>query len=204
MIRGMRAHHALLAVAGLGAAAVLPATAATGARSAKVRPVIVADARGDARTGVPDLVRVRMDRASDGRVRAILSLAEEFVGKDLLADKDSSGPPGSLCLRLWTAAKPGLAPPDYLVCLTADADGRLRASVTQERPNDTPVRVGAATVSRPSTRAVTLRFSQSAIRRPKAVTFAAESTRPGCARTSCVDTAPDAPKTARLTLRSSR
>ena len=39
--------------------------------------------------------------------------------KDLIA---ASGPPGSLCVRLWTVTKPGAAPPDYLACITPRED----------------------------------------------------------------------------------
>jgi hypothetical protein len=45
-----------------------------------------------------------------------------------------------------------------------------------------------------------VRFSQTVVGRPKTIRFAGEATKPGCPRTSCVDTAPDAPKTATLKL----
>ena len=56
-------------------------------------------------------------------------------------------------------------------------------------------------MSRTSRRTVTLRFAQSAVGRPARIRFAGETTRPGCVRTSCIDTAPDAPRTATLVLR---
>jgi hypothetical protein len=92
-------------------------------------------------------------------------------------------------------------PPDHLVCVTADSKGALRGSVLRERPNKLPVRVSSADVSRPSGRTVTVRFAQSAIGAPAKLQAAAESTRPGCPRVSCVDLAPDAPTTLPLTLR---
>jgi hypothetical protein len=49
---------------------------------------------------------------------------------------------------------------------------------------------------------VTLRFSQTAIGKPATLYVAAETTRPGCPRGSCIDLAPDAPKTLTLKLRS--
>ena len=91
--------------------------------------------------------------------------------------------------------------PDYLICTTANADGALRGSVLKQRANKLPERTGGADVSRPSARTVTLRFSQTAIGKPATLYAAAESTRPGCPRGSCIDLAPDAPKTLKLVLR---
>jgi hypothetical protein len=159
--------------------------------------VTVTDASGDATTDAPDLTRVQLGRAKDGRLRAVLSTRDEWTGKDLLADE---GPPGSLCMRLWTVTKPTGIPPDYLVCVSAAADKTLRATITQEQVDADPKRVGSGTVSRPSTHSVAVRFSQTVVGRPKTIRFAGEATKPGCPRTSCVDTAPDAPKTATLKL----
>jgi len=106
-----------------------------------------------------------------------------------------------VCLKVWTVSEPPDTAPDYLVCTTADADGKLRGSVLHERANKLPERVASATISRTSTRTVLLRFSQSAIGRPATLHVAAESTRPGCPRGSCIDTAPDAPAALELILR---
>lgn len=147
----------------------------------------------------PDLTRVSVGRGDDGRLRAALTLGEEIRPRDLVA---RSGPPGSLCLRLWTASTPPNTRPDYLVCVTAEANGRtLRGTVLRERSDAAlPHRVAAASVTRKGGRSVIVRFSQSSIGRPAVLRFAAEATRPGCVRTSCVDTAPDAPAAARLRL----
>jgi hypothetical protein len=64
-------------------------------------------------------------------------------------------------------------------------------------------RAGAAIVGRTSDRTMTLRFSQTVVGRPKTIDFIAEATKPGCMRVSCVDTAPEAPKTATFRLRGS-
>lgn len=168
------------------------------AAPAKVDPVVVRDAK-DARPGGLDLTRVQLGRSSDGRLRATLTLAAAWKASDLPA---GSGPPGSLCLRLWGRDGAGARAPDHLVCVTADRDGEeLRGSVMEERPGDLPRRTGAAVVSRSSARTIAVRFSQSAVGRPARIRFAGEATKPGCARVSCVDTAPDAPKTATLRLR---
>jgi hypothetical protein len=183
---------------GLAVLAALIATGAVGASAATApTPVKSADPKGDV-TSTLDLTRVSLTRGSDGRLRASVTLAAEWDGKALLAE---SGPPGSICLKAWTTTAPPDTTPDYLACVTADAKGVLRGSVLHERANKLPERVAAADVSRPSARTVTMRFSQSALGSPAKLYVAAESTRPGCPRVSCIDTAPDAPKTLTFALK---
>jgi hypothetical protein len=178
--------------AGLALIAALTATGAVGASAATApAPVSATDPKGDVKSPL-DLARVSVARGSDGRVRTSLTLAADWDGQDLLA---GSGPPGSICLKTWTTTAPPDTVPDYLVCVTADPRGALRGSVLHERANKLPERVSGADVSRPSPRTVTLRFSQAAIGSPATLHVAAEATRPGCTRVSCIDTAPDAPKT---------
>jgi len=65
--------------------------------------------------------------------------------------------------------------------------------------------VSVATVTRPSTRTVYLRFDQVAIKRPTHVRFAGEAITRGakCPKPlGCRDTGPDAPGTRNLTLHS--
>jgi hypothetical protein len=156
------------------------------------------DAKGDVRSTL-DLTRVALSRAADGRLRASLTVASAWTGSDLLSDSATGGP-GSLCLKAWTTTAPPDTTPDYLICTTANADGALRGSILKQRANKLPERTGGADVSRPTTRTVTLRFSQTAIGKPATLSVAAESTRPGCTRGSCIDLAPDAPKTLTLVL----
>jgi hypothetical protein len=157
------------------------------------------DARGDVRSPL-DLTRVAVSRAADGRLRASLTVASAWSGTDLLSESGVGGP-GSLCLKAWTTVAPPDTTPDYLICTTANADGALRGSILKQRANKLPERIGGADVSRPSARTVTLRFSQTAIGKPATLYAAAETTRPGCPRGSCIDLAPDAPKTLKLVLR---
>jgi len=187
----------------LGLVTMLTATFALyapGALGAAGEQVVVSDGGGDGASAATDLQRVSMQRMSDGSLRAALTLRGAFVPADLLA---KSGPPGGLCLRLWTTPgiKPSANPPDYLVCVTATADGaNLQASILKERPNDLPTRIARAAVSQSSTHSVILTFPESIIGRPSSLRFGAEVTRAGCVRISCTDTAPDAPHTARLVL----
>src|SRR4051812_32772792 len=179
------------AVLALGGA-VAAATAATAPQ-----PQAATDAKGDVRSTL-DLTRVALARGADGRLRASITLAATWDGEDLLSDR---GRPGSLCVKAWTTSAPPDTTPDYLVCVTAAKDGALRGSILKARANRLPERTGGADVSRPSARTVTLRFSQTAIGSPATLSAAAETTRPNCPRGSCIDLAPDAPKTLKLKLR---
>jgi hypothetical protein len=190
----MRAGHAVVVTAVVASALAAGAFAATPTRS-----VVADDEKGDVATGALDLTRFAIRRMSGGRIRASLTLAADWRARQLLA---KSGPPGSLCVRLWTTSDPPDQAPDYLVCATVRSDGRrLRGSVLRERPNQLPLRVAGAKVTRPSARTLRMFFAQSSIGGPAAVDTAAEATRAGCVRTSCIDTAPDAPGTVRLRLR---
>ena len=68
---------------------------------------------------------------------------------------------------------------------------------------DTAPMSSHVSLGRTSDRTMTLRFSQTVIGRPKTIDFIAEATKPGCSRVSCVDTTPEAPKTATFKLQGS-
>jgi hypothetical protein len=201
--------------AGIGACLLAAAGVAVATAAAPASPSPSAPARIAAQSGSPvatvivhdpvdtagglDLTRVQLGRSRDGRLRAALTLAAPWRMRDLPA---TQGPPGSLCLRMWTATKGEAAAPDRLLCITADSGAKhMRGSIFVDR-RGTLVRVARATLARSSVRTVVARFSQSAIGRPTSVRFAAEATPPGCARLACIDTAPNAPAVATLPLRS--
>ena len=170
--------------------------------SAQVIPTFRKDSATDGR-GALDIVRVAMSRGVDGRLRGEVTMEKAWTANDL---RTSSGPSGSICLTLYTKREPGSDPADWLVCVTPEKEGDvLRGRVLRDRANGLPRPVAAVTVTRPTARTVYLRFAQSAIDRPASVRFAAEAvTRaPRCPRPlGCRDTAPDAPTTGNLTLRS--
>ena len=177
----------LAAGAFAGACAALAVSVAIAAPSKRA---VISDARDDV-GGALDMTRASLERASDGRLRAVVTFAARITPKTLLAD---SGPPGSACLRIWTAADadPDAVRPDRLVCLTARSDDELRGGVYAVRGDALPRRVADASVKRNSSaRSVVIRFTQSSIGRPARIRFAVESTRPGCERTTCIDTVPD-------------
>jgi hypothetical protein len=175
----------------VGAGSVLAASSPT---------VALRDPRADV-AGPLDLVRASVGRAGDGRVRVAVGFAAPVTPRDMLA---LDGPPGSVCLRLWTVAgaDPAATSPDRLVCVTARSADELRAGVLRQRDGGLPRRDGRASVRRTASgRSLIVHVSQSALGRPERLRFAVESTRPGCARPACVDTVPAAPATRSFRLR---
>ena len=173
---------------------------AAGALAAASKTVVIADPTGDV-TGALDLQRASLNLAPDGRVRAVITLAGEVEPKAMLA---GSGPPGSVCLKVWTAsdADPTASRADRLVCVTALDDDELRASVLEQPVQGLPRRLGSVPVRvNESGRSLVLRISQSSLGRPELIRFAVESTRPGCERVSCVDQVPDKGVVRRFRLR---
>ena len=125
-----------------GCVAVLALAAAAPAAETP-SPTVVKDAR-DAVAGAPDLTRAQLGLASDRRVRIALTLAAPWQPKDLLARE---GPPGSLCVRLWTVTKPGATPPDFLVCATSRVDGEtMRGTVFKTQAGEALTKAGSAIV----------------------------------------------------------
>ena len=194
----MRPRHELLTVAGLTAA-----TAAFGAAvalAATSKPVAFSDPKGDV-SGTLDLQRTSLKLASDGRLRAVFTLAAKVEPRTMLA---RTGPPGSICLRVWTDgdADPQASVPDRLVCVTARTTDALRASVFEQAEQGLPKRTGSASVGvNKSGRSIVLRVSQTSLGRPALIRFAVESTRPGCDRVSCIDATPDKGAVRRFRLR---
>ena len=186
--------RALAALVALGVLAPLA--------SAQIIPTFRKDSATDGR-GALDIVRVAMSRQIDGRLRGEVTMEKAWTTAAL---RSAAGPSGSICLTLSTTREPGADPPDWLVCATPPKQGEeLHGRVLRDRANGLPREVAAATVTRPTARTVYLRFAQSAIGRPASVRFAAETvTRArSCPRPlGCRDTAPDAPTTGNLTLRS--
>ena len=176
-----------LGVAALAAGMAMTASVALAAAS---KTVEIPDPKGDV-TGALDLQRASLNLASDGRLRAVITLAAKADPSKMLAE---SGPPGSVCVKFWTAedADPTGTRADRLVCVTARTKDALRATVFSQAAPGLPVRVGPAEVGvNKSGRSLMVRFSQSSLGRPELVRFAIEATRPGCERVSCVDQAPD-------------
>ena len=162
------------------------------------------DQRGDVPAGL-DIVRMELARNADGRLRAEVTMAEPWDTADLRGPAGSTGL-ASVCMRLYDTRDPTAEPPDWLVCATPARSGDgLVGKVLRDRVDGPPKAVGEARVTRPTARTIYLRFSQTAVRRPATLRFSAEvvTQREKCPKTTgCRDTAPDAPASIRLRLRS--
>jgi hypothetical protein len=190
----------LLAFCAVTAATVPLAGPAAIAALPPSKPIVLTDPAGDV-SGPLDIQRAVVSRASDGRLRTVVTFVGAVTPKDLLT---RTGPPGSACVRIWTApdADPTSMRPDRLVCLTAGKDEKLRASVFAQRDAGLPRRTGAASVKAGTNgRSFAIRVSQSALGRPALIRFAIESTQPGCERLTCVDNVPDGGAVRRFRLR---
>jgi len=187
----------LLVLTALSATALSFVTASVLAAPSK--PVLVPDATGDV-PGKLDLQRLKLGIAN-GRLRAAVTFAGTVTAADMFV---RSGPPGSVCLRVWTAtnADPESTRPDRLVCVTARTTKALRASVLRQEGPGLPERVRPASVTASkSDRSIIISIAPSALGSPASIRYALESTRPGCDRTSCIDTVSAAPATRRFRLR---
>ncbi|MDQ3678794.1 MAG: hypothetical protein M3401_18690 [Actinomycetota bacterium] len=168
--------------------------------AAPSKPALLADAKADV-TGKLDLQRVKLSVDSRKRLRVAITFAGAVKPADMLA---KSGPPGSFCVRIWTPADadPEAQRPDRLACVTARSKTALRGRVFRQDGPGLPERVANAPVSRSkSDRSFVIRITPASLGDPMRVRLAVESTRPGCDRTSCIDTAPAAPMTRRFRLR---
>lgn len=168
--------------------------------AAPSKPLFVQDAKGDV-TGKLDLQRLKIGIGTDDRLRAAVTFAGKVTPADMFV---SSGPPGSVCLRIWTDndADPKATRPDRLVCVTARTKTALRASVLRQEGPGLPERIGPATITASkSNRSLVISIAPGDLGSPARIRFALESTRPGCDRTSCIDTVPAAPATRRFRMR---
>jgi hypothetical protein len=152
--------------------------------------------------GEVDLARARAshNRVSD-RLVHVIDLHGPITPRTLLR---SDGPPGSVCVNLWTTRTPGSSPPNYDVCATSERRGRRwQASVARHASDGTVARVASARVAQPSPTRLELRVDPDAVRRPRAYRWTVQTAwfGTGCpATTGCEDFAPDRPDWVRTAL----
>jgi hypothetical protein len=146
-----------------------------------------------------DIGSVSLAQPTANRIEARVTMNEDWTPGDMLA---SAGPPGSICVNLWTTRRPGAQPPNFLVCGTPQTARRLRVSVFRETGDGLPIRANAAgaTISR---RTLIMRFSPASIGSPDTLRFSAEATQiTGCPRLrGCFDRGPNGTRTAFFQLR---
>jgi hypothetical protein len=137
------------------------------------------------------------------RLRGEVRMRRSWGTADL---RTTEGMDGSICLRLFVEREPDSQAPEFLVCATPEPDGEgLRGRVYREPESGMLERVAGARVTRPSGRAVRLRFRKRLLgRKLVGVRFGAESVSRGrgCPEpVGCRDLAPEPPGTMYLDLR---
>ena len=150
-------------------------------------------------------------RATGAHNRSTDELVHAFVAYDRFSPRsarNSEGPPGSVCVNIWTTRTPGEDVPNYEACATSDRTGReWRGSLIRNRERGEPIRRGSVKVEQPSTRRLVIRIDPDRLRRPASYRWTAQAVTfgEGCpAVTGCEDFAPDRPDFERTRLRSPR
>jgi hypothetical protein len=185
---------ALLSLAGLAVAATL-AVAQGGDRQVR---------DGDDSNSLVDISQVHAahDVAND-RLAHIVRFHEPISPRNFRNAVAAHGPPGSVCVNIWTRRTPWEASPNFDVCVTGDRERRrLVASVSRLGARGGVRRVGEASAELTSPRRLVIRFDPDEIRRPAAYRWSVHSTtfERGCTRRGCQDTAPRRGRTVRTEL----
>lgn len=159
----------------------------------------------DDTAGPVEIVEVQAahNRTTDRLVHQIRSEAA-FGPRDLRSD---DGPPGSICLNVWTTRSSRKEVPNYEVCVTASRDGKRYKSSIARIGGRSVRRVGRARVEQADPDRLVIRFDPDRIRRPQTYRWSAQSSTfgAGCpSSTGCEDFAPNQPRALKTTLRAPR
>ena len=136
--------------------------------------------------------RAAYDRSND-RLAHIVRFHQRVGPRAFRNAIDEHGPPGSLCVNVWTRRTPWEASPNFDVCVTADVGGEnLLASVSKLGPRGNVRRRGPASAQFTSGRRLVVRFDPDLIRRPAAYRWSVQVTTfaRGCTARGCEDFAP--------------
>ena len=137
------------------------------------------------------------NRASDELVHTV-----DFFDKLPSSISKSGGPPGSVCVEIWSRSKPAESPADYEACATL-VKGKWKGSVARKRDIGPRLRVGEVKVEKPKETRLVLRIDPDLIKRPASYRWRTEVTDFGrdCkSSTGCPDYSPDRPDTAETRL----
>jgi hypothetical protein len=137
-------------------------------------------------------VRAAYDRTND-RVAHIIRFHAGIAPSALRNEVDEHGPPGSVCVNIWTRRTPWEASPNFDVCVTPNRDASdLVASVSKLGPRGGARRRGSASAELTTKRRLAVRFDPDLIRRPRAYRWSVEATTfaRGCTSRGCKDFAP--------------
>jgi hypothetical protein len=187
----LKANHALAAGVGVLALASGSALAAAGD--------LVSVPDGDDTPVVLDIAQLDVQQNKDKRLQAKFIFSEAFKAQTLAAN---GGPPGSICLRVYIGTTPSSHSPQYLAC-AGPAGTHFRGSLYKDSTaGDALKRVGPVAVTHPNATTLILRFTPTAIGKPKTLRFAGEATQQvGCPQPrGCLDRVPNSVRTRSFTL----
>ena len=165
-------------------------------------PGLVTD--GDDSRSQVDIASARAahDRSND-RLAHIVRFHARVTPGDFRNAVAEHGPPGSVCVNIWTSRKPWDASPNFEVCVSADRGGdELVASVSRLGARGGVRRRGPASAQLTSGRRLVVRFDPDRIRRPGAYRWSVQVTtfERGCTRRGCKDFAPRRGRSVRMEL----
>jgi hypothetical protein len=160
---------------------------------------------GDDSKSLVDIAAARatFDRSND-RVAHVVRFHKAISPRNFRNAVAEHGPPGSVCINIWTSRTPWQASPNYDVCVTANrARTHLVASVSRLGPRGSVKRVANAAAQLKGTRRMFIRFDPDAIRRPARYRWSVHVTtfERGCTRRGCQDVAPRRGRSVRMQLR---
>lgn len=144
--------------------------------------------------------RAAFDRAND-RLAHIIRFHRPISPRNFRNAVAEYGPPGSVCINVWTTRTPGDASPNFDVCVSGNrARNRLVASVSRLGAGGSVRRVGNASAQLTSARRMVVRFDPDLIRRPAGYRWSINVTtfERGCTRRGCRDAAPKRGSTRRM------
>ncbi len=149
---------------------------------------------GDDSRSAADISSVRAvhDRAND-RLAHIIHFHAAIAPSTLGNEVEEHGPPGSVCVNIWTRRTPWEASPNFEVCVTPDrGEHDLQASVSKLGPRGGARKRGPASAELTTRRRLVVRFDPDLIRRPAAYRWSVEVTTfaRGCTSRGCKDFAP--------------
>jgi hypothetical protein len=146
--------------------------------------------------------RATHDRSND-RLAHVIRFHDPVGPRNFRNAVAEHGPPGSVCVNVWTRRTPWEASPNFDVCVTGDRSRRkLLASVSRLGPRGGVRRVGNASAQLTSRRRLVVRFDPDLIGRPAAYRWSVHVTtfESGCTRRGCQDFAPRRGRTVRTEL----
>src|SRR5688572_22995031 len=182
--------------------ALTASLAACGVAVAQDREKTVAD--GDDSRSRADIASAHAthDRGND-RLAHVVRFHARISADTLRNAIDEHGPPGSVCVNIWTRRTPWEASPNFEVCVTPEREGDdLQASVSRLGARGGVRRRGIASAQLTSRRRLVVRFDPDLIRRPAAYRWSVEATtfERGCTSRGCKDFAPKCGRSVRTEL----